>query len=93
MYGCYTSMDTVFLDINGKIQGISSAIQPIPRELPEQYIRYTVHGPMGANQAKYVKLPKTAYVVEVPLGDGIHFVKTSVHLIPQAIAAARIKAN
>jgi len=94
MYGCYTGMDIIFLDINGKIQGMSSAIPPtIKNSLPEQCLRYTIRGPMSASQTRYTSLPKTTYVVEVPLGDGHNFVKTSAHLIPYAIATAKIEAN
>ena len=94
MYGCYTGMDIVFLDINSKVQGVLSAIPPTDRSLlPEQYPRYTAFGSMRTNQVRYTTLPKTAYVVEVPLGDGAHFIKNSAHLITSVIATAKIKAN
>lgn len=94
MYRCYTGMDIIFLDKNGRVQGISSATPPSTRELPpEQCLRYTVHGSMSADQVRYTTLPQTAYVVEVPLGDGINFGKTSAHLVPFVVATAKIKAN
>ena len=93
MYGCYTAMDIIFLDVTGKVQSIIPAMPPNARGLlPEQYTRYTANGPMSANQAKYATLPKTAYVVEVALGEGINFAKTNTRLIPKAIAKAGINA-
>ena len=94
MYGCYAGMDIVFLDKNGRVQGMSSATPPNTRELPpEQCLRYTVYGSMSADQVRHTTMPQTAYVIEVPLGDGINFGKTSAHLVPSIVATAKIKAN
>jgi uncharacterized membrane protein (UPF0127 family) len=94
MYRCYTAMDIVFLDTQGNVQGITPAMPPITKELsPDQCLRYTVNGFIKANQVKYTKLPKTAYVVELRLGEGINFAKTCACLIPQTIAKAKINAT
>jgi uncharacterized membrane protein (UPF0127 family) len=94
MYRCYTSMDIIFLDKSGRVQGISSATPPNARELPpEQCLKYTIHGSMSTDQVRYITLPQTTYVVEVPLGEGTGFGKTSAYLVPSIVAAAKIKAN
>ena len=94
MYRCYTGIDIVFLDINGKVQGITSAMPTTDKKLPpEQYPRYTVYGPIDAHKITHTSLPKTAYVIEVPLGEGVDFSKTSAHLVPHSIKTLGINAS
>ena len=78
MRNCLTSMDMVFLDENGKVQGIVAAFPP-PTSGDGPF--YTANGPRYSRWWG-PSVPKTRYVVEVRLGEGQAFAKTDAAEIP-----------